>query len=76
MAGATGGVGIIVAAGQSGLLPPVGSASDFATAVAQLLREPELRQALAEGARHKIMREHDLPIAAHRLAAILDEAAA
>jgi glycosyltransferase involved in cell wall biosynthesis len=71
VAGASGGVGGIVATGDTGLLVPPGDVSAFATAIRQLLVEAPTRRRMAVAARHKVLREHDLPVAAERLASAL-----
>jgi glycosyltransferase involved in cell wall biosynthesis len=71
VAGASGGVGGIVAAGESGLLVPPGDAAAFAAAVRHLIRDGAARARMAAAARAKVRREHDLPAAAARLAAAL-----
>jgi glycosyltransferase involved in cell wall biosynthesis len=72
VAGAGGGVAGIVADGETGLLVPSGDAAGFAAAVRQLLGDATARAAMAAAARQKVEREHDLPVAAGRLAALLD----
>lgn len=71
VAGASGGVGDIVADGVTGLLVPPGDANAFAAAVRTLVAEPARCAAFGAAARGKVAREHDLPAAAQRLAAIL-----
>jgi glycosyltransferase involved in cell wall biosynthesis len=71
VAGNSGGVGDIVADGRTGLLAPVGDVDAFAAAVRRLLDDPARRAALGAAARDKIQREHDLPAAAARLAAVI-----
>jgi glycosyltransferase involved in cell wall biosynthesis len=71
VAGASGGVGGIVASGETGLLVPPGDAAAFAAAVRRLIARPDLRIAMGAAARAKVARDHDLPAAASRLAAAL-----
>ena len=72
VAGASGGVAGIVAAGETGLLVPPGDAASFAAALRRLIRDGEARVAMGAAARAKVEREHDLPEAATRLAAALE----
>ncbi|HWB48037.1 MAG TPA: glycosyltransferase family 4 protein, partial [Stellaceae bacterium] len=71
VAGRSGGVGDIVADGVTGLLTPPGDADAFAAALRALLADPARRAGLGAAARDKVRREHDLPAAAARLAAII-----
>ncbi len=71
VAGAGGGVGQIVATGVSGLLVTPGDVAGFAAAVRQLIVDRGLRAQFAAAARRRILAEHDLPVAARRLAAVL-----
>ncbi|HTW52280.1 MAG TPA: glycosyltransferase family 4 protein [Stellaceae bacterium] len=71
VAGASGGVGDIVADGVSGLLAPPGDADAFAAALRALIGDPERRAAMGVAARDKVLRAHDLPAAAVRLAEII-----
>lgn len=71
VAGASGGVAGIVADGQTGFLTPPGDVSAFAEAVRSLIVDPERRIALGQAARAKAERDHDLPVAAGRLAAAI-----
>jgi glycosyltransferase involved in cell wall biosynthesis len=71
VAGAAGGVGGIVGDGDTGLLTPAGDAGAFAAAVRALIGDPARRAALGHAARAKVRCEHDLPVAAGRLAAAL-----
>ena len=71
-AGAGGGVAQIVAPGVSGLLVPPHDAAGFATAVRQLIVDRGLRARFAAAARQRVLAEHDLPVAARRLAAVFE----
>jgi glycosyltransferase involved in cell wall biosynthesis len=72
VAGDCGGVGAIVVPGVTGLLVPPGDADAFARAVRRLIADPDERARLGAAARRRVRREHDLPVAARRLAALLD----
>jgi glycosyltransferase involved in cell wall biosynthesis len=72
VAGASGGVGDVVASGVTGLLVPPGDADAFAAALRQLILDPETRAAMAVAAQIKARRDHDLPAAAGRLAGLID----
>jgi glycosyltransferase involved in cell wall biosynthesis len=71
VAGMSGGVAGIVAAGETGLLAPPGDIAAFAAAVRALLLDGDRRRAMGLAARRKALAEHDLPVAARRLAAAL-----
>lgn len=71
VAGRTGGVGDVVADGESGLLAPVGDAEAFAACVAALLDDPARRRAMGAAARRRIVAEHDIGAAARQLDRIL-----
>ena len=71
VAGKSGGVGMIVADGETGLLVPPGDAAAFAAAVRRLLDDPADRAALGAAARDKVGREHDIAPAAGRLSALI-----
>ena len=71
VAGASGGVGDIVADGVTGLLVAPDDADAFAAAVAALLTDADRRRAMGKAARRKVASEHDLDAAARRLDAIL-----
>jgi glycosyltransferase involved in cell wall biosynthesis len=71
VAGDGGGVGAVVCSGRTGLLVPVGDAEAFATATCQLLTDAELRRRMAEAAPVYARAEHDLPVAAARIDAVL-----
>ncbi|HVC57623.1 MAG TPA: glycosyltransferase family 4 protein [Stellaceae bacterium] len=72
VAGASGGVGGIVAAGETGLLARPGDVSSFAAATRSLILDGAARAAMGAAGRQKIRREHDLPAAGRRLAAAID----
>ena len=72
VAGASGGVGAIVVSGATGLLTPPGDADAFAAALRELLLDPARRAAMSAAACARVRREHDLPQAAARLAAVID----
>ena len=72
VAGNYGGVAGIVAPGETGLLCAPGYAEAFAAAARRLVADAAARRAMATAARAKILREHDLPLAATRLASVLD----
>lgn len=71
VAGASGGVGGIVADGETGLLAPPGDAATFAQAVRCLLTDAATWATMGAAARRKVERDHDLPVAGERLAATL-----
>ena len=71
VAGNAGGVGAVVAAGRTGLLVPVGDAEAFAEATRRLLTDAGLRQRMAREAAAYVRAEHDLPVAAARIDAVL-----
>lgn len=71
VAGASGGVGDIVAGGVTGLLAPPGDADAFAAALRALIADPGRCTAMGAAARDKVLRTHDLPAAAARLAEII-----
>ena len=71
VAGNGGGVGAVVCAGRTGLLVPVGDAEAFAAAICRLLTDAGFRQQMAEAAPAYVRAEHDLPIAAARIDAVL-----
>jgi glycosyltransferase involved in cell wall biosynthesis len=76
VAGETGGIAAVVARDDSGLLVPAGDPAAFAEALRALLDAPERRRRMSAAARRKIAQAHDLPAAARRLSAILDEVTA
>jgi glycosyltransferase involved in cell wall biosynthesis len=71
VAGNSGGVGDIIADGETGLLAPPGDAGAFAAAMRSLLIDPERRAQFGAAARTRVERTHDLPAAAARLGAII-----
>lgn len=72
VAGASGGIAEIVAHKVGGLLVAPGNAAAFAAAVRRLLADPELRRRFGAAARRRVLGEHDLPMAATRLGAVID----
>ncbi len=72
VAGASGGVAGIVAAGESGLLTAPGDVPAFTAAVRHLVVDRDRRAAMAAAARRKVEREHDLPAASARLATVFE----
>jgi glycosyltransferase involved in cell wall biosynthesis len=75
VAGRSGGVGDVVADGESGVLVPVGDAGAFAAAVAALLGDAVRRRAMAAAARRRVLAEHDIGPASARLDRILRDLA-
>jgi glycosyltransferase involved in cell wall biosynthesis len=73
VAGASGGVAGIVASGETGLLVPQGDVAAFTAAVRHLIIDGEARARMGAAARAKVEREHDLPVAAARLAAAIEK---
>jgi glycosyltransferase involved in cell wall biosynthesis len=71
VAGNSGGVGDIVANGETGLLAQPGDADAFAKVVRTLLTDPERGVQFGAAARAKVARVHDLPAAATRLGDII-----
>jgi glycosyltransferase involved in cell wall biosynthesis len=67
VAGDFGGVGTVVADGRTGLLTRPGDTADFAAAVARLLRDKPLQQALSAQALVFARQERSLPSAAQLL---------
>ena len=76
VAGREGGVGAVVADGESGLLSEPGDAAAFARALDSLLADPERRAAMGRAARERIARDHGLDGAAVKLDALLREVTA
>jgi glycosyltransferase involved in cell wall biosynthesis len=74
VAGAAGGVEEIVVSGRTGLLVPAGDAVAFAAAVRSLIVDRGRRSAFGAAARRRVLRDHDLPVAARRLADVLGRA--
>ena len=74
VAGAAGGVEEIVVSGITGLLVPAGDALAFAAAVRSLIIDCGRRSAFGAAARRHVLRDHDLPVAARRLADVLGRA--
>jgi glycosyltransferase involved in cell wall biosynthesis len=72
IAGASGGISDIVVPGLTGVLAPAGDAEAFAGAVRRLIADPAARTAMGLAAWQKVRREHDLPVAAARLAGLID----
>ena len=72
VAGNSGGVAGIVTPAATGVLVPAGDAASFAAAVRQLIIDEAMRRRMGEAARLKVLREHDLPMAGARLAAVLE----
>ena len=71
LAGDTGGVSTVVAAGRTGLLVPVGDADAFAAATRRLLLDAELRRRMGRAAVDYVRATHDLPAAGVALDAVL-----
>jgi glycosyltransferase involved in cell wall biosynthesis len=71
VAGSSGGVGDIVADGETGLLTPPGDADAFAAAARTLLTDPERRTQFGAAAHAKVASAHGLPSAAERLGDII-----
>ena len=71
VAGAGGGVAGVVADGLTGRLVDPGDPGAFAAAIRRLIADPAARAAMGAAARAKVEREHDLPVAAARLAAAI-----
>src|SRR5947208_3704408 len=72
VAGASGGVADIVVPGQTGLLAPPGDADAFAAAVRRLILDPAVRAAMGLAAAQKVPRGPGLPVAAARLAGLIE----
>jgi glycosyltransferase involved in cell wall biosynthesis len=73
VAGISGGVDGVVAAGATGLLTPPGDADAFASATRHLILDAPARAAMGRAARDKVLREHDVPVAASRIATAIEE---
>lgn len=67
VAGASGGVASIVADRRTGLLTRPGEALPFAAAVARLLGDADLRQAMGAAARRQVSDQHGIDAAAQRI---------
>jgi len=74
VAGAAGGVEEIVVSGTTGLIVPAGDALAFEAAVRSLVIDSRRRSAFGAAARLRVLRDHDLPVAARRLADVLSRA--
>jgi glycosyltransferase involved in cell wall biosynthesis len=72
IAGASGGVAQIVAQGITGFLVEPNDAAGFAAAVRHLIVDRGLCASFGEAARRRVLAEHDLPVAARRLASVFD----
>jgi glycosyltransferase involved in cell wall biosynthesis len=71
VAGAFGGVGTIIADGESGLLTSPGDEAAFVQAVRRMIADPAGRAAMGEAARRKALRDHRIGAAAATLDATL-----
>lgn len=76
VAGASGGVGSIVADRRTGMLVPPRDAAALAAALGPLLDDPGTRRAMSHAALAKVVAEHDLPAASRTLDGILNAALA
>jgi glycosyltransferase involved in cell wall biosynthesis len=76
VAGNSGGVGEVVAHGESGLLTPPGDVAAFAEALARLLDDPALRARFAAAARAKAAAGHDIVAASRVIDRVLAAASA
>jgi glycosyltransferase involved in cell wall biosynthesis len=72
VAGASGGVREIIEPEVTGLLVAPGDARAFAAAVRSVILNYDRRHALAEAAQRRVLVEHDLRPATHRLAVVID----
>jgi glycosyltransferase involved in cell wall biosynthesis len=72
VAGRAGGVDEVVVSELTGLLVPPGDVLAFAAAVRSLIVDQGRRAAFAKAAQERARAEHDLPIAARRLADVID----
>ena len=72
VAGASGGVADIVEPDVTGVLTPPGDIAAFAAAARHLILDPAARSAMGIAAARKVLREHDLPAAAARLAGLIE----
>ena len=74
VAGNSGGVAAVVAAGRSGMLVPVGDVDAFAAATQTLLSNAALREQMGSEAEAYVRSRHDLPVAAAAIDALLHHA--
>lgn len=74
VAGASGGVGGIVADRRTGMLVPPRDAAALTIALQPLLDDPATRRAMSQAALAKVAAEHDLPAASRALDGILSAA--
>lgn len=72
IAGASGGVGDIVEPEVTGRLVPPGAVDAFTAAVRSLLDDPDRRLHMGLAARAKVLRQHDLGVAAVHLGAVIE----
>jgi glycosyltransferase involved in cell wall biosynthesis len=72
VAGEVGGVRDIIVPEVTGILVAPCDVHAFAAAIRNLILDHSRRAALASAARRRVLLEHDLPIAAHRLATVID----
>ena len=72
VAGAVGGVEDIVVPEVTGLLAIPGDGLSFAAAVRSMILDHDRRLEFGRAARRRILLEHDLPVAARRLTAVID----
>jgi hypothetical protein len=72
VAGEVGGVRDIVVPEVTGILIAPGDVHAFAAAIRNLILDHRRRATLASAARRRVLLEHDLPIAAHRLERVID----
>jgi glycosyltransferase involved in cell wall biosynthesis len=75
VAGASGGVPEIVADGETGLLCAAGDAAAFASALARLLQDVDLRREMGEAAARRVGERHGFATAVARLDEILKRVA-
>ena len=71
IAGDTGGVGAVVADGCTGVLVQIGDVDAFASATRTLLIDADLRRRMGREAVAYARAQHDLPMAAARIDALL-----
>jgi glycosyltransferase involved in cell wall biosynthesis len=76
IAGKTGGVPNVVDEGRTGLLPPIGDAGAFATAVARMLDDGEKRKAMGDAAMIWVKGRHDMAAVRDLVSGALDDARA